>query len=69
MMKQLSFDVFSTVRKNREGSVGRYKDRQKLVYYIVNHQLLSNTCATRGLEEAAVIGKVFIQIQLCLTDH
>ena len=31
-MKQLSFNVFFIVRKNREGSVGRFKDRQKLIY-------------------------------------
>ena len=31
IMKQLSFNVF-IVRKNREGSVGRFKDLQKLIY-------------------------------------
>ena len=34
----------SSSLSGKKGSVGRFKDRQNLIYQIFNQQLLSNTC-------------------------
>ena len=59
MMKQLSFNVFFTVRKNRDGSVGRFKDREKRILLACQPAIAIKHLCSKPVyrEEQEMIGK------------